>query len=365
MMNTPRLVVTGQADQAGRVLALPAPEMMIGHSDTADLILEDRFVSRRHALITIDPAGAVTIRDLNSTSGTFVNEERIEGPRVLRAGDRVRFADLVARFEPGTAPGAGTQTRDAPAQATALTPAPGTPDREVHPGAVNEQNLIYTVIGTVSTAGLPGVGGLTVDLVDKNVGGDQLLHTTQTGGDGSYGFSNLAIPIRYLLAHRKTLPDLQARVSAGGQFFAASLVSYSAPATVTLDVVLPPGSAGLPSEYEVLTANLAAAYAGDLGGLQEGKGRAGHHLPRQQNRLVAHHGGAGGTRRAVQPAHRDGAAADRRSEADPGLAGPRRACGPSSTTRCSAPGCRPARTASSGPSPLPCRRSGSRPPRRT
>ena len=38
-------------------------------------------------------------------------------------------------------------------------------------------------------------------------------------------------------------------------------------------MVLPAGSAGLPSEYETLTANLAAAYPGDLGALQEGNGR--------------------------------------------------------------------------------------------
>ena len=43
---------------------------------------------------------------------------------------------------------------------------------------------------------------------------------------------------------------------------------------MTLDVTLPAGATGLPSEYEILTANLAAAYPGDLGGLQEGNGRA-------------------------------------------------------------------------------------------
>ncbi len=50
--HAPRLIVTEPADRAGKVLALTSPEMVIGHSDTADLILEDRFVSRRHALVT-------------------------------------------------------------------------------------------------------------------------------------------------------------------------------------------------------------------------------------------------------------------------------------------------------------------------
>ena len=101
----PRLVVIEPIEQVGLVLSLSRPEMVIGHSDTADHVLKDRFVSRRHALVTVDPSGLVTIRDLNSTGGTFVNDERLEDPRVLRPGDRVRFADLVARFEPGSSPG--------------------------------------------------------------------------------------------------------------------------------------------------------------------------------------------------------------------------------------------------------------------
>ena len=53
----PRLVVTEPGELAGLVLAAVQPQMVIGHSDTADLVLEDRFVSRRHALVTVDPSG--------------------------------------------------------------------------------------------------------------------------------------------------------------------------------------------------------------------------------------------------------------------------------------------------------------------
>ena len=52
----------------------------------------------------------MTIRDLNSTSGTFVNGERVTGGRVLEPGDMVRFADVVTRFEVGgPEPAAATQ----------------------------------------------------------------------------------------------------------------------------------------------------------------------------------------------------------------------------------------------------------------
>lgn len=95
-ITVPRLVVIEPPEQAGLVLVIDRPEMVIGQSDTADLVLADAFVSRRHALVTTDAPGAVTIRDLNSTGGTWVNDERLEGPRRLRAGDLVRFANLGA-----------------------------------------------------------------------------------------------------------------------------------------------------------------------------------------------------------------------------------------------------------------------------
>ncbi len=92
--------------------------------------------------------------------------------------------------------------------------------------------------GTVLSPALPGVGGLTVQLVDKNIGGGQVLASTQTGSDGSYAFSQL-IPAAYLAEHYKTEPDLQVQVLTGAGVLASSDVSYSAPVSVTLNVVLP------------------------------------------------------------------------------------------------------------------------------
>lgn len=49
----------------------------------------DTVVSKRHALVEIDDAGAGTISDLGSRNGTFVNGEEIHGPTPLKVGDRV------------------------------------------------------------------------------------------------------------------------------------------------------------------------------------------------------------------------------------------------------------------------------------
>lgn len=55
--------------------------------------LEERNVSRRHACFHV-VGGAVSVEDLGSRTGTFVNGERLSGPRRLRPGDRVRIGDF-------------------------------------------------------------------------------------------------------------------------------------------------------------------------------------------------------------------------------------------------------------------------------
>lgn len=45
----------------------------------------DRFISRRHAVIDVSTAGIV-LEDCNSTNGTFMNGERVQGRVPLRSG---------------------------------------------------------------------------------------------------------------------------------------------------------------------------------------------------------------------------------------------------------------------------------------
>ena len=81
-VSLPRLVIVQPAERAG-ILLLSGPQLVIGHSESADLVIEDQYVSGRHALVTVDELGQVTIRDLNSTGGTFVNGEQVTGGWVL------------------------------------------------------------------------------------------------------------------------------------------------------------------------------------------------------------------------------------------------------------------------------------------
>lgn len=64
---------------------------VLGRDDTADIVLDDPGISRRHSEIRVTNDGphlVASIRDLGSTNGTFVNSERISSGR-LSDGDRI------------------------------------------------------------------------------------------------------------------------------------------------------------------------------------------------------------------------------------------------------------------------------------
>lgn len=74
---------------AGRQVALSGP-VEVGRDPRLPLVVEDDQVSRRHALIQPSEPNAV-VQDLNSTNGTFVNDQPIHSARTLVPGDRVRL----------------------------------------------------------------------------------------------------------------------------------------------------------------------------------------------------------------------------------------------------------------------------------
>lgn len=77
-----------EGDEAGRQAALTGP-IEIGRDASSTLALQDEQMSRRHARVSAQGDLAI-VEDLGSTNGTYVNEQPIEGPRELRAGDRIR-----------------------------------------------------------------------------------------------------------------------------------------------------------------------------------------------------------------------------------------------------------------------------------
>ena len=71
-------------------------EIVIGRSSELDMVLVEDMVSRKHAKIVIQ-AGKVTIADLGSTNGTFVNGEKIKQAR-LKEGDRILIGTSILKL---------------------------------------------------------------------------------------------------------------------------------------------------------------------------------------------------------------------------------------------------------------------------
>ncbi len=88
----------GQRMLGSRFLLPPGSTLEIGRSPTADICLLDvPSVSRRHASVE-HQAESITIRDLDSTNGTYINDRRISMPVPLRAGDRFQVGEVHFKF---------------------------------------------------------------------------------------------------------------------------------------------------------------------------------------------------------------------------------------------------------------------------
>src|SRR5690242_3037802 len=78
-------------DDGTAVTLDPGRTYSIGRSRECDLHLRETTVSRRHALVTVSPDGAVVLEDLGSSNGTTVNDRAVSAPVRLGQGDTVRF----------------------------------------------------------------------------------------------------------------------------------------------------------------------------------------------------------------------------------------------------------------------------------
>ncbi|MGC4093594.1 MAG: FHA domain-containing protein [Polyangiaceae bacterium] len=63
--------------QGGEFPLIEGQEIVIGRSSDLDMVLVEEMVSRRHARILLEDT-VISIEDLGSTNGTFVNGEKIQ-----------------------------------------------------------------------------------------------------------------------------------------------------------------------------------------------------------------------------------------------------------------------------------------------
>ncbi len=116
-----------EGNESGRLLGIET-DLLIGRLAPEDegRLGGDLEISRRHARVSRGADGQLAIEDLGSANGTYVNDVRIDAPRVLVAGDRVRVGKTVLEVTDaaGVAP---DQTPPPAAPETMLSTAPDEP----------------------------------------------------------------------------------------------------------------------------------------------------------------------------------------------------------------------------------------------
>src|SRR3712207_8286978 len=94
------LKITG-GNASGQTITLEQ-ELVIGRSTPGlGSLGGDSEISRVHARVFHDPSGRLTVEDLGSTNGTFVNGNRISAATPLNPGDQLRVGQSTMTVEGG------------------------------------------------------------------------------------------------------------------------------------------------------------------------------------------------------------------------------------------------------------------------
>jgi len=109
-------LVIRQGDGAGGEYPLEDETVIGREHGSADVVLTDPGISRRHVAVRAG-AGRITVEDLGSSNGTYVNGRRIDGEVEIANGDEIRLGGTVVsvhgrdsrpsprRAQPKAAPG--------------------------------------------------------------------------------------------------------------------------------------------------------------------------------------------------------------------------------------------------------------------
>ena len=91
------LLVVARGSDEGARFVLERDVTTAGRHPDSDVFLDDVSVSRHHGIFTKTASGRITVRDLNSLNGTYVNSVRVE-ETTLHSGDEVQIGKFKLIF---------------------------------------------------------------------------------------------------------------------------------------------------------------------------------------------------------------------------------------------------------------------------
>jgi hypothetical protein len=114
-------LIMRRGPQVDRAFPVLKDIVMLGRDAANDIVIADPEISRQHARLERRPDGTLTIEDLGSTNGTYVNGARLTGAHALNNGDLIGLGETITLlFQVAAAEATETVVGLSPARATPL-----------------------------------------------------------------------------------------------------------------------------------------------------------------------------------------------------------------------------------------------------
>ncbi|MEM7137163.1 MAG: GGDEF domain-containing protein [Myxococcota bacterium] len=94
------IIYTVNSQELGKRFSLSAGPVRLGRGSDNTIVLDNDSVSRRHARVE-RREGHYLLVDMNSTNGTYVNDELVHDHRLVR-GDQIKIGDTILKFLSGS-----------------------------------------------------------------------------------------------------------------------------------------------------------------------------------------------------------------------------------------------------------------------
>jgi len=141
------LVVATAGKGEGKSIPIPLSPFLIGRDPQCHLRPASPIISKRHCALVLN-GETISVRDFNSTNGTFVNSQQIKGEVEVKDGDQLQVGPLVFKLHV-----------EVTAPVNQTTPVP---PAKVAAGDVDDELAATLLLDLPDEAGAPG-GGLSLD----------------------------------------------------------------------------------------------------------------------------------------------------------------------------------------------------------